>query len=341
MRSIWLNILGLVSIGVAAALVISANLDRGNSNAILNVSYDPTRELFQELNPKFVEKYRVETGKRVEVKQSHGGSARQARAVIDGTPADVVSLALVSDVDALRKRGLIAPNWAQRLPHESHAFTSTIVFVVRRGNPKKIKDWPDLVQPDVSVITPNPKTSGNGKLSLLAAWGSVIFNGGKDAQARAYLRRLYQHVPVLATGARESTTTFAGEKVGDVHLTWENEALMETESSNGELQIIYPPVSILAEPPVAWVDANVNGTPREVYAKAYLQFLFSDEAQEIIARHGYRPVNQEIFQKHAKRFPPVNMFPITLIAGNWDEIQLRFFDENGIFDQIYKPRTAR
>jgi sulfate/thiosulfate-binding protein len=330
----WMNAFGLAAVAIAAGLVAIANVNSDKSSEILNVSYDPTRELFKDLNEQFTAKYQRDTGQKWSVRQSHGGSSRQARAVIDGLKADVVTLALFPDVDALRTHGLIAEGWSNRLPHASQPFTSTIVFVVRKGNPKKIRDWPDLAARDVSVITPSPKTSGNGKLSVLAAWGSVVYRGGSEAQARDYLTRLYKRVSGLESGARDATTAFAEEKVGDVHLTWENEALLETEASGGELQIVYPPVSIRAEPSVAWVDANVEGTRKEAVAKAYLRFLFTDQAQETIARHGYRPVNPEILRRHADRLLPENLFSVTVIGKNWDDIRQRFFEENGIFDQI-------
>jgi len=340
MNSRWLNIFALGAVALSAALVAIANVDRDKGNEILNVSYDPTRELFTDLNQQFVAKYQRDTGRRWTIRQSHGGSSRQSRAVIDGLKADVVTLALFPDVDALRKRGLIPEGWSKRLPHDSQPFTSTIVFVVRKGNPKHIRDWPDLAAQDVSVITPNPKTSGNGKLSVLAAWGSVVYRGGTEAQAREYLTRLYQNASVLDSGARGATTTFADEKVDDVHLTWENEALLETEASGGELQIVYPPVSIRAEPTVAWLDANVAATRKESVAKAYLQFLFTDAAQETIARHGYRPLNDEILRRHADRLPRIDLFPVTLLGKDWDEIWKKFFDDNAIFDAIYKPKAT-
>lgn len=335
----WINTFALVSLALAVGLVTLANIDIEKTNSLLNVSYDPTRELFKDINRQFIAQYQHQTGLKLNIQQSHGGSSRQSRAVIDGLKADVVSFALFPDVDALRKRGLIAQDWSKRLPHDSQPFSSTIVFVVRKGNPKKIHDWPDLVNGDVSIITPNPKTSGNGKLSVLAAWGSVIYRGGNEKQAREYLARLYQHVQVLDVGSRGSTTTFADEKLGDVHLTWENEALLEAENSGGELQIVYPTVSIRAEPSLAWVDANVLGTRREAFAKAYLQFLFTDQAQETIARNGYRPINEEILHRHAGRLPPINLFPIALLGKTWDDVYRKFFDENAIFDSIY-PRKV-
>jgi len=340
MRTLWLNALAVTAVVIAVTLVVVKNIQGDTSNELLNVSYDPTRELFQDLNRQFIAQYAKQTGKKLTIQQSHGGSSRQAQAVIDGLPADVVTLALRSDVEALHRRGLIADDWAQRLPDNSEPYTSTIVFVVRKGNPRNIKDWPDLVLPGVSVITPNPKTSGNGKLSVLAAWGSVIDRGGTETQALQYLRQLYQHVPVLDTGARDATNTFTQEKLGDVHLTWENEALLETQEYRGDLEIVYPPVSIRAEPSVAWVDANVARRKTEAYAKAYLEFLYTDQAQEIIAQHGYRPINPAILKKHENRFPQIDLFPVTVLAKDWDEAQQKFFADNGIFDVIH-PVKAR
>jgi len=313
MRTSWLNAMALAAVAIAIALVVARNVGGDTSTQLLNVSYDPTRELFQDINQQFVAKYFQETGKKLTIQQSHGGSSRQARAVIDGAPADVVTLALSSDVDALRKRGLIAADWATRLPNHSQPFTSTIVFVVRKGNPRAIKDWPHLIRPGISVITPNPKTSGNGKLSVLAAWGSVISRGGTEAQALEYLKQLYQHVPVLDTGARDATNTFTQEKLGDVHLTWENEALLEAQEYRGEVEIIYPPVSIRAEPSVAWVDVNVARRNTADYAKAYLEFLYTDQAQETIAQHGYRPITPEILD----RLPQIDLFAVTILAKYW------------------------
>jgi sulfate/thiosulfate-binding protein len=338
MRTGWLNAMALAAVAIAIALVVAKNLPGKASTQLLNVSYDPTRELFQDINRQFVAKYFADTGKKLTIQQSHGGSSRQARAVIDGTPADVVTLALSSDVDALRKRGLIAPDWALRLPNHSQPFTSTIVFVVRKGNPRAIKDWPDLIRPGVSLITPNPKTSGNGKLSVLAAWGSVISRGGTEAEALEYLKQLYQHVPILDSGARDATNTFTQEKVGDVHLTWENEALLEAAEYRGEVEIIYPPVSIRAEPSVAWVDVNVARRKTEALAKAYLEFLYTDQAQEAIAQHGYRPINPEILKKHAARFPQIDLFPVTILAKDWEDAQQKFFADNGIFDVIHAAK---
>jgi sulfate transport system substrate-binding protein len=341
MRTAWLNAGALAAVTLAVVLVAAKNVSGNASSELVNVSYDPTRELFQDLNPHFVEQYFKETGKRLTITQSHGGSTRQAQSVIDGAPADVVTLALPSDVDALRKRGLVAADWDQRLPNSSQPYISTIVFVVRKGNPRGIKDWPDLIHRDVSIITPNPRTSGNGKLSLLAAWGSVIDRGGNDEKALDYLKQLYRHVAVLDTAARDATNTFTQEKVGDVQLTWENEALLEAAEYKGDVEIVYPPVSIRAEPSVAWVDANVASHKMQAYAKAYLEYLYTDQAQEIIARHGYRPINPDVLKNHAAQFPLLELFPVTLFAKNWEEAQQRFFAEGGIYDSIRSPNSQQ
>jgi sulfate transport system substrate-binding protein len=339
MKRTLTTVLPLLAVVAAVALVWVGNIDTDKAIQLLNVSYDPTRELFQDLNRQFVSKYERETGQKITINQSHGGSSRQARAVIDGLEADVVSLALPSDIELLQRQGLINGGWADRLPNHSQPYTSIIVFVVRKGNPKAIKDWPDLARPDVSVITPNPKTSGNGKLSLLAAWGSVIYRGETEEQARDYLRRLYQNVPVLGTGARDSTITFTQDKIGDVHLTWENEARFEIEDSQGELEIIYPSASIRAEPSVAWVDKNVERRKTGSAAKAFLEFLYSRPAQETLARYGYRPVDPEVLRQYASRLPAVQLFPVTLIAKDWDDADRKFFADNGVFDSIRTPRA--
>ena len=243
-----------------------------------------------------------------------------------------------TDVEALAKRGLIAAGWQARLPNNSVPYTSTVVFVVRKGNPKAIHDWPDLIKGDVAVVTPNPRTSGNGKLSVLAAWGAVTTRGGSAAQALAYLKALFQHVAVFDAGARGAATGFAVEKIGDVHLTWENEALREVAADKDELELVYPPVSIRAEPAVAWVDANLKSQKTATYAKAYLEYLFSDAAQETIAKFGYRPVDPKIAAKYASRFGAVKLFPITAIAKDWDDAREKFFADNGILDTIRQPR---
>jgi sulfate transport system substrate-binding protein len=338
----WSNVAAVASIIAAAALITVKNLDTGLATRLLNVSYDPTRELYQGLNEQFVPAYEKATGVKLRIIQSHGGSSRQARSVIDGEqPADVVTLGLYSDIDALRKRGLIAEGWSKRLPHNSQPYVSTIVFVVRKGNPKQIHDWPDLIGPDVSIITPDPRSSGNGKLSALAAWGAALRRGASEADARAYLKRFYEHVPVLDSGARGAATTFAVENIGDVHLTWENEALREVAASNGELVLVYPPVSILAEPFVAWVDTNVARDGNQATAMAYLRFLFTDAAQETMAKLGYRPVNGEILKRYTDRLPALDLFPVTLLARDWEDAQQKFFAENGIIDAVCPPARPR
>jgi sulfate transport system substrate-binding protein len=322
----------------AGAWWVAARQQPAAGTELLNVSYDPTRELWQDLNRQFVADYEKHTGTRLTIKQSHGGSSSQARAVIDGLDADVVTLALWSDTDAIRRKGLIKDGWEERLPHRSLPYFSTIVFVVRKGNPKGIKDWSDLVSGDAKVITPDPKTSGNGRLSFLAAWGAVLAGGGTEEQARAYVAELYRRVPVLDSGARGATITFAQKEIGDVHLTWENEARLEVEESGGKLEIVYPSASIRAEPFVALVDANVDRKGTRVPAEAYLEFLYTEEAQETIARHHYRPIDEKVLRRHARELPEINLFPVTSVAGGWHETQARFFAEGAVFDQIDGPR---
>jgi sulfate/thiosulfate transport system substrate-binding protein len=316
---------------------VASDTDVPEEIELLNVSYDPTRELWRGLNEKFVASYEKETGRRVAIKQSHGGSGSQARSVIEGLEADVVTLAMWTDTNAIAKAGLIDENWPEKLPNGSLPYFSTLVFVVRKGNPKGIKDWPDLVRDGVQVITPSPKTSGNGKLSLLAAWGSVVLRGGTEQQALDYLTRLYQRVPVLDSGARAATTTFAQKGLGDVHITWENEAFFEVEESGGALEIVYPPISIRAEPRVAVVDANVDRKRTRAVAEAYLNYLYTPEAQQIIAAHHYRPAKPEVLRDYSSAFQPVELFTIQEIAADWDSAQQRFFAEGGVFDKIYNP----
>jgi sulfate transport system substrate-binding protein len=305
---------------------------------LLNVSYDPTRELWRDLNATFIPRYLKEANAKLAIKQSHGGSSTQARAVIDGLDADVVTLAMWSDTDAIRKKGLIAENWEQRLPNRSLPYVSTIVFVVRKGNPKGIKDWPDLVKPGVAIITPNPKTSGNGQLSVYTAWGSVVLRGGSREDAIAYLTKLYQQVPVLDSGARGATTTFVRKRIGDVHLAWENEAHLEVREAKGELDLVYPPISIRAEPHVAVVDKNVDRKGTRAAAEAYLKFLYTDEAQEIIAKHYYRPASEKILKKHRETFPEIRLFAVTDIGKNWDDVRAKLVGDGSVFDTVYKPK---
>jgi sulfate/thiosulfate-binding protein len=304
---------------------------------LLNVSYDPTRELWRDINAQFIPTYQQQTGRRISIQQSHASSGSQARAVLDGLDADVVTLALWSDTDALRKNGLIREDWQDRLPNRSLAYFSTIVFVVRKGNPKGIKDWPDLIKPGIEVITPNPKTSGNGRLSFLAAWGAVRRRGGSEEDARRFVTELYQHTPVLDNGARGSAATFAQKKIGDVHLTWENEAHLETAETPGELEIVYPPQSIRAEPFVAVVDANVDRKGTRAVAEAYLRFLYTEQAQHILAKHYYRPINESVRKQYLAQLPDLELFPITAVAADWEEAQKKFFANGAIFDSIYKP----
>ncbi len=304
---------------------------------LLNVSYDPTRELLKDISNAFQARYAKETGVQVTVKQSHGGSGAQARAVVDGLEADVVTLALWPDTDAIRKAGLISDGWETRFPNNSVPWTSTLVFAVRKGNPKGIKDWADLVKPGVEIVTPNPKTSANGKLSFLAAWGSVTERGGTEAQAQEFVTKLYKQTPVLDSGARGSTITFAQKKIGDVLITWENEGRLSVVESKGEIELVYPPISFLAEPPVALVDTNAKRHGTAKVAEAYLNFLYSDASQEIIAKNFYRPVNQEILQKHAATFPPLKLFRIEAVSKGWDDAYEKFFGDGKIFDRIYQP----
>jgi sulfate transport system substrate-binding protein len=310
----------------------------GRALELLNVSYDPTRELWREINGNFIASYEKETGSTLTIKQSHGGSSTQARAVIDGLEADVVTLASIIDTDAIRKSGLISAGWVDRLPHRSLPYYSTVVFVVRKGNPKSIHDWPDLIKPGVEIITPNPKTSGNGYLSFFAAWGSVVLRGGSRADAVEYVTRLYKQVPVLDTGARGATTTFVQKQIGDVHLAWENEAHLEVREAKGELELIYPPISIRAEPHVAVVDGNVDRKNTRSAAEAYLKYLYTPEAQEIITKHFYRPFDESVLKAHASTFPDVRLFAITEIAKDFADAHKQFIGDGGVFDSIYKPR---
>jgi sulfate transport system substrate-binding protein len=338
-RPPWLQIAALACVAVAAALIATKNVHGRASAGLLNVSYDPTRELYREINAQFIAQQQREGKGPVEVRQSHGGSSRQARLAIDGElQPDVVALGLPSDVDALRKRGLIADDWAARLPNRSRPYYSTVVFVVRKGNPRRIRDWPDLIAPGVEVITPDPKSSGNGKLTALAAWGAVVTRGGTDDEARGYLRALYEHTPFLVPAARAAGVAFSVEKLGDAHIAWENEALREVAEAKGELELVYPPVSILAEPSVAWVDANVAKHGSGALARSYLEYLYTDDAQETIARAGYRPYNPQVLARHSDTLPPLRLFEVSAIARDWDDVQSRFFAENGVLDTVYRPK---
>ncbi|WP_426071554.1 sulfate ABC transporter substrate-binding protein [Janthinobacterium sp. DSP2-3-3] len=327
---------------IAAAVSAFAILQTAQAADItlLNVSYDPTRELYQDVNTAFAKEWKGKTGDNVKIKQSHGGSGKQARAVIDGLEADVVTLALAYDIDALAEHKLLAADWQKRLTHNSSPYTSTIVFLVRKGNPKGIKDWNDLIKPGVSVITPNPKTSGGARWNHLAAWGYALRQpGGNEAKAKDFLGKLYKNVPVLDSGARGATTTFVERGIGDVLIAWENEAYLAVkELGPTKFDIITPSVSILAEPPVAVVDkfADKHGT-RKV-AEAYLNYLYTDEAQDIIAKNYYRPATDKAAKKYASQFAKVKLFTIEQVAGGWTTAQKAHFADGGIFDQIYQPK---
>ncbi|SHH86516.1 sulfate ABC transporter substrate-binding protein [Pollutimonas bauzanensis] len=307
--------------------------------SLLNVSYDPTRELYQEFNQAFAKHWKESTGDTVTIKQSHGGSGKQARSVIDGIDADVVTLALASDIDAIAERGAIKPGWQKHYPLNSSPYTSTIVFLVRKGNPKQIKDWDDLVKPGISVITPNPKTSGGARWNYLAAWGYALkLPGGNEEKAQQFVAKLFKQVPVLDSGARGSTTTFVERGIGDVLLAWENEALLAIkELGPDKVEIVAPSVSILAEPPVAIVDKVVDKKGTRKVAEAYLQYLYSDEGQDIAGKNYYRPTSEKIAAKYASQFPNVKLFTIDDIAGGWDKVQKAHFGDGGVFDQIYQP----
>jgi sulfate/thiosulfate-binding protein len=304
---------------------------------LLNVSYDPTRELYVDFNKAFAAAYQSETGKSVEIKQSHGGSGSQARAVIDGLQADVVTLALAYDIDAIAAKSLVPADWQKRLPQNASPYTSTIVFLVRKGNPKGIKDWDDLVKPGVSVITPNPKTSGGARWNYLAAWGYALKKYGSADKARQFVGDIYKNVPVLDTGARGSTVTFVERGVGDVLLAWENEAFLALkEFGKDKFEIVSPPLSILAEPPVSVVDAVADKKGTRAVAEAYLKYWYTREGQEIAARNSYRPRDPEVAQKYEASFAKVELFTVDDVFGGWTKAQKDHFSEGGVFDQIYK-----
>jgi len=308
--------------------------------SLLNVSYDPTRELYQDFNKSFAALWKSKSGDDLKIKQSHGGSGKQARAVIDGLAADVVTLALAYDIDEIAQRGFIAKDWQKRLPRSSAPYTSTIVLLVRKGNPKNIKDWNDLARPGISVITPNPKTSGGARWNHLAAWGYALKQpGGNEKTAQEFLAKIYKNVPVLDSGARGSTTTFVERGIGDVLLAWENEALLAIKELGPEkVEIVIPSLSILAEPPVTIVDKVVDRRGTRKIAEAYLQHLYSDEGQEIAGKHYYRPTNEKIAAKYASQFPKLKLLTVDEIAGGWTKAQKTHFADGGIFDQIYLPK---
>jgi sulfate transport system substrate-binding protein len=323
----------LTGIVLTVALLGAA---RAADVTLLNVSYDPTRELYVEVNKAFAEKFQAATGKTVEIKQSHGGSGKQARAVIDGLQADVVTLALAYDIDEIADRGLIAADWQKRLPNNASPYTSTIVFLVRKGNPKVIKDWDDLVKPGVKVITPNPKTSGGARWNYLAAWGYAVKKFGGEAKANAFVKALFANVPVLDTGARGATVTFAERGVGDVLIAWENEAFLSfKEFGKDKFEIVVPSLSILAEPPVAVVDKVAEKKGTADVAKAYLEFLYSKQGQELAASNFYRPRDPDVAKKFESTFPEVDLITVDEAFGGWRAAQKKHFGEQGVFDEIF------
>jgi sulfate transport system substrate-binding protein len=323
----------------AALLTLATTPSVRAETALLNVSYDPTRELYQEFNAAFAKHWKAKTGETVAIKQSHGGSGKQARSVIDGLDADVVTLALAYDIDALHERGRLVPkDWQKRLPNNSSPYTSTIVFLVRKGNPKGIKDWDDLVKPGVSVVTPNPKTSGGARWNYLAAWAFALKKYGSEDKAKDFVTKLYKNVPVLDSGARGSTTTFVERGIGDVAISWENEAFLAVkELGSSRLEIVAPSSSILAEPPVAVVDKVVDRRGTRKVAQAYVEYLYSEEGQEIAGRHYYRPRLEKIAARYAKQFPRINLSTVDDLFGGWQKAQKTHFADGGVFDQIYSP----
>jgi sulfate/thiosulfate transport system substrate-binding protein len=332
MRSFNKSLLVLILIAGLAGSAIA-------QKQLLNVSYDPTRELYQDIGTAFASMWKAKTGETVTMKQSHGGSGKQARSVIDGLQADVVTLALAYDIDAISQKGLIPKNWPSLLPNNSTPFTSTIVFLVRKGNPKQIKDWNDLVRPGIGVIMPNPKTSGGARWNYLAAWGYALRqNNNDEKKAKEFVRALYRNVPVLDSGARAATTTFVQRRLGDVLVGWESDAFLAlNELGKDKFEIVVPSTSILAETPVAVVDKVAAKHGTSAVAKAYLEFLYSPQAQEIAAKNYYRPQLKAVADKYAKQFPQLKLFTVNDALGGWQNAQKKHFDDGGIFDQIYQP----
>jgi sulfate transport system substrate-binding protein len=325
------------SLGLLGLAAVAGCSGGGGAATLLNVSYDPTREFYKQFNTEFAKRWKASAGKDLEVRQSHGGSGKQARAVIDGLEADVVTLALAYDIDAIAERGMIAKNWQSRLPDNACPYTSTIVFLVRKGNPKKIKDWPDLIRPGVEVITPNPKTSGGARWNYLAAWGWAMKQPNADPEA--YIRSLFEHVGTLDNGARAATTTFVQREMGDVLLAWENEAFLSIEElGHDKVEIVVPSMSILAEPPVSVVDKVVDRRKTRAVAEAYLKALYEDWAQDLAAIHGFRPRSQAVAARYASKFPEVPMVTIADFGG-WAAAQKTHFADGGVFDRIYQKKT--
>ncbi|MFP7298204.1 sulfate ABC transporter substrate-binding protein [Neobacillus niacini] len=351
MKKTWLTLLSLTLLlwvaGCSKQSVTSGEEEQtaGTQESVkkeielLNVSYDPTREFYEEYNKSFAAYWEKEKGQKVTINQSHGGSGKQSRSVIDGLEADIVTLALAYDIDVIAEAGKLSENWQERLDNNSSPYTSTIVFLVRKGNPKGIKDWDDLVKSNVSVITPNPKTSGGARWNYLAAWGYALEkNNGDEAKAKEFVTKLFKNVPVLDSGARGSTTTFVEREIGDVLIAWENEAFLAlNELGKDEFEIVVPSVSILAEPPVTVVDENAKKHGTEEAAKAYLDYLYSEEGQEIAAKNYYRPRSESVAKKYSEQFPEINLFTIDEVFDGWKTAQKKHFDDGGIFDEIYKP----
>ena len=336
------KVLVVTGLLVAGLLLLSSipGGAQGGEVTLLNVSYDPTRELYQDFNQAFAKYWKAKTGQTVNVEQSHGGSSKQARGVIDGLQADVVTLALAYDIDAISQNsGLLPADWQKRLPENSTPYTSTIVFLVRKGNPKHIKDWDDLVKPGISVITPNPKTSGGARWNYLAAWAYALKQpGGSEQKAQDFVRRLYKNVPVLDSGARGSTTTFVQREIGDVLIAWENEAFLSIRELGPEkVEIVVPSISILAEPPVAIVDKVVDKKGTRKVAQAYLEYLYTPEGQEIAAKNYYRPRLDSVARKYASTFPKIKLVTVDDVFGGWQAAQKKHFADGGVFDQIYQP----
>lgn len=324
---------------IAAAIVAGGTVGAHAATTLLNVSYDPTRELYKEINTEFAKQWKAQTGEDITLRASHGGSGKQARSVIDGLDADVVTLALGYDIDAIAEKGLTGKDWQKRLPHNASPYTSTIVFLVRKGNPKGIKDWNDLVKPGIAVITPNPKTSGGARWNYLAAWAYALKQpGGSDATAKDFVQKLYKNVPVLDSGARGATTTFTERGIGDVLIAWEDEALLASRvEGKDKFDVVVPSISILAEPPVAVVDkvADKKGTRKA--AEAYLKFLYTPQGQEIGAKNFYRPTDPAVAKKHESEFPKVKLVTIDDTFGGWQKAQKTHFADGGQFDQLYQP----
>ena len=331
--------LAQLKVGILAALVSVSSFA---ATDFLNVSYDPTRELYENFNKEFGAYWKQRTGQDVNFKQSHGGSGKQARAVIDGLQADVVTLALAADIDEIAEKAKLLPaDWQKKFPQNSTPYTSTIVFLVRKGNPKGIKDWGDIVKPGVEIITPNPKTSGGARWNYLAAWAWAKQQYGSDAKAREFVRQIYKQTKVLDSGARGATTTFAERGIGDVLLAWENEAYLAQREQPGKFDIITPSLSILAEPPVAIVEKNVKKDGNENLAKAYLNFLYSPKGQDIAAKNFYRPRNADILKRYSSTFKPLKLVTIDKEFGGWTKVQKQHFDNGGVFDQLVKENNAK